>query len=86
MATKQMKIENEASFEEALARLEEIVRLLEGGAETLDASLALYEEGISLVRLCSGRLTAAEQKVKLLGAVDADGMPQWQDFVGEDVT
>lgn len=86
MATKQMKIENETSFEEALARLEEIVRLLEGGAETLDASLALYEEGIALVRLCSGRLTAAEQKVKLLGAVDADGVPQWQDFVGEDVT
>ena len=84
MATKQMKIDKAPSFEEALARLEEIVRLLESGSETLNASLSLYEEGVSLVRLCSGRLTAAEQKVKLLGGMDTDGVPQWQDFLGED--
>ena len=86
MATKQTKqmIENEPSFEEALARLEEVVRLLESGAETLDASLKLYEEGVSLVRLCTGRLAEAEQRVKVLGGISADGAPLWNDFSGED--
>lgn len=51
------------SFEEALARLEETVRLLESGNVPLDDSLSLFEEGIALVRLCNGKLDRAEQKV-----------------------
>ena len=51
------------TFEEALARLEVTVRLLESGNVPLDESLALFEEGISLVRLCNGKLDTAEQKV-----------------------
>ena len=54
------------SFEGAMARLEEIVRKLEGGEATLDESLKLYEEGISLVRTCSLKLDEAEKKIKLL--------------------
>lgn len=56
----------ELSFEQALARLEEIVRSLENGQTKLEDSLALYEEGIRLVRLCNDRLDHAEQKIKLL--------------------
>ncbi len=56
------QIEN-LSFEAALARLEETVRLLESGNVPLDDSLALFEEGIALVRLCNGKLDNAEQKV-----------------------
>ena len=58
------------SFEAALARLEETVRLLESGNVPLDDSLSLFEEGIALVKLCNGKLDAAEQKVvklKLIG-------------------
>lgn len=54
------------SFEGAMTRLEEIVRKLEGGEATLDESLKLYEEGISLVRACSLKLDEAEKKIKLL--------------------
>ncbi len=54
------------AFEAALARLEEIVRALDGGAAPLDESLALFEEGVSLVKLCSAKLDSAEQKVKIL--------------------
>ncbi len=54
------------SFEEALARLDEIVREMEAGGAMLDRSLALFEEGVSLVKLCQGALTKAEQKVTLL--------------------
>ena len=60
------------SFEEALSRLEETVRLLESGSVPLDDSLALFEEGIALVRLCNGKLDNAEQKVVKL-KVNGDG-------------
>ncbi|MBQ3014143.1 MAG: exodeoxyribonuclease VII small subunit [Clostridia bacterium] len=54
------------TFEAAMERLEEITRLLESGAEGLDDSLKLYEEGVSLIRLCSQKLESAEQSVKVL--------------------
>ncbi len=54
------------TFEAAMARLEEIVRALEGGNAPLDSSLALFEEGVALVKLCNSRLDHAEQRVKLL--------------------
>ena len=67
------------TFEESMARLEEIVRTLEGGNATLDESLKLYEEGIALVRVCSAKLDDAEKKIKLLN-VTADGVVGEKDF------
>ena len=58
--------EKEMSFEAAIARLEEIVRALESGNTPLDTSLSLFEEGVSLVKLCNERLDGAEQKIKML--------------------
>lgn len=58
------------SFEAALARLEETVRMLESGSIPLDDSLALFEEGIALVRLCNSKLDTAEQKVVKLKALN----------------
>ena len=37
------KLENKITFEEALGRLEEIVRMLESGSAPLDKSLELFE-------------------------------------------
>ncbi len=59
------KIEN-MTFEAAMARLEEIVRMLESGNAPLDMSLTLFEEGVALVKLCNSKLDTAEQKVKIL--------------------
>lgn len=56
----------EMTFESAMARLEEIVRTMENGAAPLDRSLALFEEGVGLVKYCSEMLDNAEQKVKIL--------------------
>ncbi len=53
-------------FEETLARLEEIVRKLEGGETPLDESLGLFEEGVKLVRLCRDKLDEAERKITVL--------------------
>ncbi len=68
------------SFEMSMARLEEIVRTLEGGNSTLDEALKLYEEGIALVRTCSAKLDDAEKKVKLLN-IDAEGNVKETDIV-----
>ena len=76
-----MKIEENMSFERAMARLEEIVRALEGGNTPLDDSLALYEEGVALVRLCNARLDHAQQRVKIL-SVGEDGTMQENDMPG----
>ena len=62
---------SEIKFEEALKRLEEIVRLLESGQSALDESLALYEEAVALVKICNAKLDSAEQKVIMLDSADA---------------
>lgn len=51
------------SFEQSMARLDEIVRHLEKGDMPLNDSLALFEEGTALIRSCEKQLDAAEQKV-----------------------
>ena len=53
-------------FEEALGRLEYIVRKMEAGDMTLEESLKAFEEGIKLARLCSRRLDEAERRVEML--------------------
>jgi exodeoxyribonuclease VII small subunit len=67
MTAKTEKTEkNEKSFEEMLARLEEIVGLLDRVDTPLETSLALFEEGAGLVKLCTARLDEAQQKVNVL--------------------
>jgi len=55
--------EQELSFEQSLARLDEIVRHLEKGDLPLNDSLSLFEEGTGLIRRCGTMLDEAEQKV-----------------------
>ena len=70
------------SFEQSMARLDEIVRHLEKGDMPLNDSLALFEEGTALIRSCEKQLDEAEQKVVKLRK-GADGAPEEQPF-GED--
>ncbi len=57
------------TYEQAVARLEEIVKLLESGTASLDNSLQLFEEGTHLAAFCSKTLDAAEQKIRTLSEV-----------------
>jgi exodeoxyribonuclease VII small subunit len=68
MAKKQL------SFEEAMKRLDEIVRGLEKGDVTLNDSMALFEEGTALIRRCTEMLDSAEQQVVRLKKGE-DGAP-----------
>lgn len=62
------------SFEDALKRLETIVRELESGDAPLDRSIALYEEGQKLRAHCESRLQAAEARIREL-QIGPDGTP-----------
>ena len=66
--------QSELSFEAALARLEEIVRLLERGEAPLDQSIELYQEGDRLRKLCGARLKAAQARIEQI-AFGPDGKP-----------
>ncbi len=72
------------SFEQALARLETIVRMLESGTAALDESLAVFEEGIALVKMCNEKLEGAEQKIRLL-TENGDGSVSATPFAATDV-
>lgn len=71
------------NFEEAMLRLEDIIKRLEGGSLSLDASIKEYEEAISLIKICNDRLSQAEQRVKILTEA-ADGSVSDRDFVATD--
>ena len=47
------------SFEDALAKLENIVRELESGRIKLDDAVAAYEKAVALKKLCKEKLAAA---------------------------
>lgn len=63
-----------ASFEENMARLEQIVRALERGDVQLEESLKLFQEGTGLVENCGKLLDEAELQVKKI-VPDTDGNP-----------
>jgi len=70
---------DDISFEKALARLEEILKVLDSGAAPLDESLGMFEEGIKLIKLCNNKLDNAEQKIKIL-VRNQEGEYDEQDF------
>ncbi len=73
----------EISFEEALERLNEIVKALEHSDAPLDDSLKLFEEGVALVKQCNDQIDQAETKIKQL-VRSSDGTLEEQDFVATD--
>jgi exodeoxyribonuclease VII small subunit len=67
---------DDISFEEALMKLEEIVRTMEGGDLSLDESLNLFEQGITLTKQCSFQLEHAKQRVEELAEENSPKMDQ----------
>lgn len=53
-------------FEDALKQLEALVERMESGELSLEESLASFEKGVALTRICQTSLNEAEQKVSLL--------------------
>jgi len=80
MAAKEKK-----KFEEAVGELERVVEQLESGELSLEDSLAAFEKGVRLVKLCNQKLTEVERKIELL-VKDKDGKLQLKPLeeLGED--
>lgn len=70
------------SFEEAMQRLEQIVRAMERGDVALEESLKLFREGTDLVRKCSALLDNAQLQVAKITTA-ADGSPVEEAFADE---
>jgi len=59
-----MATEKKRNFEDALQKLEQIVRSLENDELPLEKSLQLYEEGIKLTKFCTNTLEEANLRIK----------------------
>ena len=70
------------TFEDAVARLEEIVNHLESGDMELEESLKLFQEGTELVASCGKLLDEAELTVKKI-VPGPDGTPTEEAFAYE---
>ena len=55
-----------ATFEESMLRLEQILKQLEGDKVDLEAALSQYEEGVGLLKNCHRILETAQQKIETL--------------------
>lgn len=56
------------SFEVALGELEQLVQRMEGGALSLEQSLAAYRRGAALIGWCRKSLVDVQQQVRILEA------------------
>ena len=70
------------TFEESMARLEQIVRAMERGDVALEESLKLFQEGTELVRSCQKLLDDAQLQVKKIMTAP-DGSQVEEDFQDE---
>ena len=69
------KAQREASFEQSIEFLEQIIDRIESGQIGLQECLAEYEQGMKLIQRCQTILTAAQKKMAEL-KVDFDGKLQ----------
>ncbi len=59
-------VKKKYTFEQALARLEEISEVMEDPKTTLEDSIALYKEGMELSLFCTKKLDSVEKEVMIL--------------------
>lgn len=69
-------------FESAFQKLEGIVAKLENEEISLDESLKLFEEGVTLSRFCHTKLEEIEKKIETIVA-DSKGNPKTAPFDAE---
>jgi exodeoxyribonuclease VII small subunit len=63
---------DQLSYEEAREELIEVVRTLEAGGTTLEESLALWERGEALAKVCQQWLDGARKRLdEAIGAEDS---------------
>ena len=66
MANEKLKDIEKLDLEGALKRLDEVVSGMSRQGVSLEDSLALYEEGVALVKLCNSKLEGVERRINML--------------------
>ena len=66
MPKKALSASPPASFEQAMAELEQLVAQMEAGELPLEASVAAYKRGSELVKFCAVQLDKVDSQVKVL--------------------
>lgn len=61
---KQSTDQDDLSFEQALANLEEIIQRMESGEAPLDSLITHYQTGVKMLKLCREKIEAAEMNIK----------------------
>ena len=56
--------EPDPSFEQALAKLEDIIQQMESGKAPLESLVNHYQTGVKMLKLCREKLSSAEMKIK----------------------
>ena len=77
-----MERKNNIDFESSMIRLEKITEELGREGVKLEDALALYEEGIGIVKECNKTLEQTERKIKML-QISANGEINEKDFAAE---
>ena len=67
------------TFENAMERLEAVVEQMENSKLPLEELICCYEEGTQLIKVCSERLSAAEQRIEIITR-DAAGQPRVTEY------
>ncbi|MBP5620524.1 MAG: exodeoxyribonuclease VII small subunit [Thermoguttaceae bacterium] len=74
-ASKKTPKEDSPTFEEAYRQLQTIVTSLDSGQGGLEESLASFEEGMRLLKLCRDKLDGASRRIELLKGRNEQGEP-----------
>ena len=70
----------EATFEQSMSQLEQLVARMEQGDVALDEALKAFEQGMKLVTVCKAQLAQAELKVEQV--MNAQGETEQVDMEG----
>lgn len=63
-------MDEKMKFEEAMTKLEGVVKKLEAGEGGLQEMISLYEQGMELIKVCGKRLDAYEAKITKLAELE----------------
>ena len=69
-------------FESAISELNDLIEKMEQGKGTLEESLANFEKGVQLTRVCQQAIKDAEQKIQVL--VEKNGQVSLEPFKPQD--
>ena len=72
------------TFEDAMDKLENIVKELESGDLALEKAMKRFAEGIKLSKFCSDKLDETEKKITLL-TKNANGAVKESPFLNNDI-